>query len=92
MLAKQAGNRHTVFIFDEIGKMELLSKDFVARVKRLLENPDPKLHVLGTVAIAGGGFISQSKRLSGVEVVDIDVHTRDEKVREPCPNLSAPPL
>ena len=89
MLAKQACNQHTVFIFDEIGKMELLSKDFVARVKRLLENPDPKLHVLGTVAIAGGGFISQSKRLSGVEVVEIDVQNRDEKVRVHCHSLLA---
>ena len=65
-----------VFVFDEIGKMELFSKDFVARMRRLLKSPDPNLHVLGTVAIGGPGFISQSKRLPGVEVkqgLDISV-------------------
>ena len=82
VLSGQAGGKDTVFIFDEIGKMELFSKDFVARVRRLLESPDPRLHVLGTVAINGPGFISQSKRLPGVEVVEISVQNRDEKVGE----------
>eukprot|EP00438_Fugacium_kawagutii_P008163 Skav203338 [mRNA] locus=scaffold284:598452:604090:- [translate_table: standard] len=78
-----------VFVFDEIGKMELLSRDFIARVQRLLESKNPKLHVLGTsvsvgwctgtVAIAGGGFIAQSKRLPGVEVVEISQVDRDAK-------------
>lgn len=33
----------------------------------------------GTVAIAGGGFIAQSKRLPGVEVVEISQADRDAK-------------
>ena len=36
-----------IFVFDEIGKMELLSRDFISRVQLLLESKNPKLHVLG---------------------------------------------
>ena len=36
----------------------------------------------GTVAIAGGGFIAQSKRLPGVEVVEITQSDRDAKTQE----------
>lgn len=53
VLDERAGGQERIFIFDEIGKMELLSPDFISRIRRLLESKDPKLHVLGTVAIAG---------------------------------------
>lgn len=33
----------------------------------------------GTVAVAGGGFIAQSKRLRGVELVEISQADRDAK-------------
>ena len=59
-----------------------MSSDFISRIRRLLESKDPKLHVLGTVAIAGGGFIAQSKRLPGVELVEINVQNRDDKAEE----------
>lgn len=75
----ESANQETIFVFDEIGKMELLSRDFISRVQRLLESKNPKLHVLGTVAIAGGGFIAQSKRLRGVELVEITQADRDAK-------------
>lgn len=70
-----------VFIFDEIGKMELYSSLFVSRVRQLLGSPDEDLHVLGTVALYGGGFIAESKRTRGVEIVEIDVASRDEAAR-----------
>ena len=34
------------------------------------------------MAIAGGGFIAQSKRLPGVEVVEITQSDRDAKTQE----------
>ncbi|CAJ1420623.1 unnamed protein product [Effrenium voratum] len=75
-------SQDTVLIFDEIGKMELFSSAFVSRIRRLLESSNPKLHVLGTVAVAGGGFIAQSKRIPGVELVEISVQDRDAKTEE----------
>lgn len=45
--------------------------------------PTPSLTLhQGTVAIAGGGFIAQSKRLPGVEVVEITQSDRDAKTQE----------
>ncbi|CAK9118752.1 unnamed protein product [Durusdinium trenchii] len=82
VLDERAGGQERIFIFDEIGKMELLSPDFISRIRRLLESKDPKLHVLGTVAIAGSGFIAQSKRLPRVELVEISVQNRDERAEE----------
>eukprot|EP00930_Biecheleria_cincta_P001021 TRINITY_DN102193_c0_g1_i1.p1 TRINITY_DN102193_c0_g1~~TRINITY_DN102193_c0_g1_i1.p1 ORF type:complete len:624 (-),score=69.77 TRINITY_DN102193_c0_g1_i1:622-2493(-) len=78
-----------IFVFDEIGKMELFSARFVARMRQLLQSSDPALHVLGTVALKGGGFIAESKRITGVEVIDIDVDSRDAKAQELCTRFSA---
>ena len=56
-------------------------------IKIPIRNPNPKSPVLvvissssttpGTVAVAGGGFIAQSKRLRGVDLVEISVQNRD---------------
>jgi len=70
------------FIFDEIGNMELHSSGFVDRVRELLTCPDPNLHVLGTVALKGRGFIEASKKLRGIEVVEISPADRDAKADE----------
>ena len=77
----------TIFIFDEIGKMELMSHDFISLVKRLLESENEKLHVLGTVAIKGPGFIAESKGMA--EVVEISVEDRDAKMLEVVKRLEA---
>mmetsp|Transcript_122453 Transcript_122453/g.236070 ORF Transcript_122453/g.236070 Transcript_122453/m.236070 type:complete len:647 (-) Transcript_122453:161-2101(-) len=77
---RNAGPR--VFVFDEIGKMELYSSQFVTRVRELLRSPEQDLHVLGTVALNGGGFIAESKRMRGLEVVEIDAESRDAKARQ----------
>jgi nucleoside-triphosphatase len=61
-------------IIDEIGKMECLSPAFVGAARRALSGPVP---VLGTVALAGGGFIAEAKRLPGVEVITVSRESRD---------------
>lgn len=71
-----------VFVFDEIGKMELCSDGFVNRIRKLLSSTDPDLHVLGTVALEGGGFVQQSKSIPGVEVLEISAATRNAKAAE----------
>jgi nucleoside-triphosphatase len=61
-------------VIDEIGRMECLSSAFVAAARRALSGPVP---VLGTVAVAGGGFIAEAKRMPGVEVVALSRENRE---------------
>lgn len=61
-------------LIDEIGKMECLAPAFVRAARRALSGPVP---VLGTVALAGGGFIAEAKRLPGVEVITISRENRE---------------
>ncbi|CAK0808315.1 unnamed protein product [Prorocentrum cordatum] len=41
--------------------------------------PDDSLHVLGTVAKSGGGFLEAVEGLGNVEVLEIDVSSRDSR-------------
>ncbi len=63
-----------VVVIDEIGKMECLSPAFVRAARRALSGPVP---VLGTVALAGGGFIAEAKRMPGGEVITLSRENRD---------------
>jgi nucleoside-triphosphatase len=62
-------------VIDEIGKMECLSPEFVRAARRALSS---SLTVLGTVALAGGGFIAEAKRLPGVEVIPLSRENRGQ--------------
>jgi len=75
---------HAVVI-DEIGKMECLSPAFVRAARRALTGPVP---VLGTVALAGGGFIAEAKRLPAVEVITLSRENRDRLPAEVAARLS----
>ena len=61
-------------VIDEIGKMECLSLRFVDGARRALAAPVP---LLGTVALAGAGFIEEAKRSVGVDVVVVTAENRD---------------
>ncbi len=63
-----------LLVIDEIGKMECLSPAFAAAARRALAAP---VSLLGTIALAGGGFIAEAKRAPGVEVVEISRENRD---------------
>jgi nucleoside-triphosphatase len=73
-------------VVDEIGKMECLSERFVATARRALSGP---VAVLGTVALAGGGFIAEAKRMTGVEVVALSRDNRDRMVEAIAARLGA---
>ena len=66
-------------VIDEIGKMECLSEAFVRAAREALSGGVP---VLGTVALAGGAFIAEAKRLPGVEVIGLSRDNRDEGAGE----------
>ncbi len=54
--------------------MECLSAAFVEAARRALAAPVP---LLGTVALAGAGFIAEARRAVGVELVVVTAENRD---------------
>ncbi len=63
-----------LIVIDEIGKMECLSVRFVEAARRALAATVP---LLGTVALAGTGFIAEVKRAPGVELNMISAENRN---------------
>lgn len=71
----ELARRADLVIIDEIGKMECFSAAFVRVVVALLEAPTP---VVATVASSGPGFISDVKRRSDIELLQVTVGNRDQ--------------
>ena len=67
--------RVDVWIVDEIGKMECLSRAFVTAMRALLDGRTP---VVATIAQRGAGFIAEVKRRKDAELWTINRATRDE--------------
>lgn len=65
--------RVDLFLLDEIGKMECLSRRFVEAARRLL---DTGILTVATVAARGGGFIAEVKRRPDVEPWQVTVANR----------------
>jgi len=63
-----------VYLIDEIGKMECLSRAFTDAIARLLDSPAP---VIATVAQRGGGFIAEVKRHPRAELWEVTRANRD---------------
>jgi nucleoside-triphosphatase len=57
-----------LFVIDEIGKMECMSRVFVEAVPVVLDGPVP---VLATIAAKGGGFIAIVKARPDAEIVTV---------------------
>ena len=68
-----------IFVIDEIGKMECLSRVFAEVVTRVLDSPVP---VLATVAAKGGGFIAAVRCRPDVEVITVSTSNRDQLAQE----------
>jgi nucleoside-triphosphatase len=68
------GRAVDVWLVDEIGKMECLSRAFVAAVQALLEGPAP---VVATIALRGAGAIDAIKRRSNATLWTVTRATRD---------------
>jgi len=66
--------RAGLYVIDEIGKMECLSRAFCDAVQLLLDSESP---VLGTVAMKGGGFMAEVKARSDVALFEVTVRNRD---------------
>ncbi|MCX7766043.1 MAG: NTPase [Candidatus Sumerlaeia bacterium] len=65
----------TLFIIDEIGKMECYSRKFVAVVQQILNSTNP---VLSTIAFKGGDFINAVKQRQDVNLLVLTPDNRQE--------------
>jgi len=68
-----------LFVIDEIGKMECLSKKFVAATRRLFASDKS---VLATVARKGAGLISEVKNYPGTQLFRLTRENRDKTIAE----------
>lgn len=63
-----------LYLIDEIGKMECLSKRFVNRIQQLLHTGKP---LIATVALKGGGLIDTVKHWPQSELWEVTFANRD---------------
>jgi nucleoside-triphosphatase len=68
-----------LYVIDEIGKMELLSRPFRDRIIELLAQPT---NLLATIAKKGKGFVEQIKGRTDVEMIEVTRNNRDELPEE----------
>jgi nucleoside-triphosphatase len=66
--------RAEIYLVDEIGKMECMSRRFVEAMTALLDSATP---LVATVAIRGGGFIEQVKQRPDVELWTVTRENRE---------------
>jgi nucleoside-triphosphatase len=63
-----------LIVIDEIGKMELFSKRFREMVRDVM---DSDKQFLATIALKGGGFISEIKGRSDTQLLEVTAQNRD---------------
>jgi nucleoside-triphosphatase THEP1 len=68
-----------LYVIDEIGKMELFSRKFAARLVELLAEPTP---ILATIAKKGTGLIELIKKRDDIELIEITRKNRAGLVNE----------
>ncbi|HJR76915.1 MAG TPA: nucleoside-triphosphatase [Nitrospiraceae bacterium] len=71
--------RSRLFIIDEIGKMECLSRLFIKEVTALLDGPNI---VVATIALKAGGFIRQVKERPDCRLITVTRENRDRLLDE----------
>jgi nucleoside-triphosphatase len=68
------GDPSAIYLVDEIGKMECLSRAFVRAMRRLLDSGQT---LVATIAQRGSGFIEEVKRRDDAELWTVTETTRD---------------
>jgi len=72
---RQATAAGHLVVVDEIGKMECRSARFVEAMRRLFESGRP---VVATIALHGGGFIAEAKRLANRTLWEVNRANRED--------------
>ena len=68
-----------LYIIDEIGKMECMSKKFSRLVVTLLDSNKP---VIASISEKGNGIINDIKKRNDIKLIDITHHDREMKIKE----------
>jgi nucleoside-triphosphatase len=68
-----------LYVIDEIGKMELLSRQFRKAIIELLAQ---STNLLATISKKGDGFVDQIKRRRDLEVIEVTQKNRDDLPEE----------
>ncbi|XP_055956846.1 cancer-related nucleoside-triphosphatase [Patella vulgata] len=82
-LQKKSGDNKSVFVIDEIGKMELFSQTFVQSVKSIFDKPNST--ILATIPIARGKplpFVEELRHRSDTLVFTISQNNRDSILQD----------
>lgn len=75
-----------IVIIDEIGKMEMFSRDFKSAVKKALDSPK---RVLATIPIYSNTFLDSLNARNDIEIFNLDVDNRDRLVGDILKKLKA---
>jgi nucleoside-triphosphatase len=73
------GTPPSLYIIDEVGPMECLSKKFIETVEELLEG---KSNILGTVKLKGGGLMERIRNDKSIKVFHLTERNRKEVLSE----------
>jgi nucleoside-triphosphatase len=68
-----------LYLIDEIGKMECLSKKFCKYIKELLDSERP---VVASIAEKGTGIVTEIRKRSDVELHEVNLENHDLKLKE----------
>ncbi|MCX7981626.1 MAG: NTPase [Syntrophales bacterium] len=68
------GKSSSLYVIDEIGKMECLSLPFCTAVRELLSREIP---IIGTIALRGGGIIAEVKARKDIQIWEVTPANRD---------------
>jgi nucleoside-triphosphatase len=75
----EAIKQKDIVIIDEIGKMEMLSREFQSAARKALDSPKK---VLATIPEYTNSFLASLRARSDVEIFFLDVDNRDELVEK----------
>lgn len=75
----------TLYVLDEIGKMECFSEKFVVAVRRFFASDNS---VLATVAQKGAGLIREVKNYPGVKLFNLTTENREKVISEISQHVS----
>ncbi len=73
------GTEGVIIIIDEIGKMECFSRKFENIVRKILDSPKA---FIATIALSGGGIISEVKSRKDVELIELSMDNRGRLLDE----------
>jgi nucleoside-triphosphatase len=79
------GSDADLFVIDEIGKMECLSKKFVDSVQKLFGSEKA---VLATIALKGSGFIEEVKQYPNIKLFNLTANNRERTIAQILESLS----